>query len=236
MQIRPLRAYVFDAYGTLFDVHSIMSLAESLAPGQGAMLSQVWRTKQLQYTWLQSLMMSATQPRDDFAVLTAKALDYAVSQLMLPLDVQDRQRLLAAYDTLAPFSDAVAALEALAPSPRFILSNGTRSMLESVVRSSSLAPHLDGVLSVDDAGIYKPAPAAYALAVAALGVDAADIGFVSSNGWDAAGAKAFGFTTFWINRDGMPTERHAAPPDFILDNLTSFAPLVAALPRWGPVP
>src|SRR3954471_22121457 len=100
MRIPPLRAFVFDAYGTLFDVHSITAIAEAIAPRQGALLSQIWRTKQLQYTWLQSLMLGSAQPRDDFATITAKALEYAVSQLMVQLAEGDRERLLAGYTSL----------------------------------------------------------------------------------------------------------------------------------------
>ena len=223
------RAFVFDAYGTLFDVHSVVALAEELAPRQGAVLSQVWRTKQLQYTWLQSLMLSETRPRDDFAAINAQALDYAIAQLMVPLTAADRQRLLDGYIDLAPFPDAVAALAALAPRPRWILSNGTRAMLDPLVRSSALAPHIDGVLSVDAAGIYKPSPRVYQLAVEALALQPADIAFVSSNGWDAAGAAAFGFTTIWINRDGYPVERHGPMPHFIVASLADIAGLMQAM-------
>jgi 2-haloacid dehalogenase len=213
------RAFVFDAYGTLFDVHSVVTLAEQLAPRQGAVLSQLWRARQLEYTWLASLMLSPTYAREDFSALTARALDYALSQLMIPLDAADRQRLLDAYRTLAPFPDAHDALAELAPRPRWILSNGTRAMLDPLVAASSLAPHLDGILSVDAAGIYKPSPRVYQLAVDQLALPAAEIAFVSSNGWDAAGAKAFGFTTFWINRYGLPVERHAPEPDYVVGSL-----------------
>jgi 2-haloacid dehalogenase len=223
------RALVFDAYGTLFDVHSVVTLAEELAPRQGAVLSQLWRTKQLEYTWLESLMLSPAYSRDDFSTLTARALDYAIAQLMVPLEAADRQRLLDAYRALAPFPDALNALEELAPRPRWILSNGTRAMLEPLVTASPLAPHLDGILSVDAAGIYKPSPRVYQLAVDTLGLPAADIAFVSSNGWDAAGAKAFGFTTFWINRYGLPVERHAPDPDFVVGSLANIPPIVETL-------
>lgn len=218
-------AFVFDAYGTLFDVHSIAALAEELAPRQGGILSQLWRTKQLEYSWLQSLMLSPTQAREDFSAVTAQALDYALSQLTITLDADGRARLLDGYRGLAPYPDAAAALESLAPRPRWILSNGTRAMLDPLVAGSSLAPHLDGVLSVDAAGIYKPSPRVYQLAVDRLGVAPVDIGFVSSNGWDATGAKAFGFTTFWINRQGLPVERHGPPPDYVLGTLAEFAAL-----------
>ena len=219
-------AFVFDAYGTLFDVHSIAALAEEVAPGQGGILSQLWRTKQLEYSWLQSLMLSPSLPREDFSALTAHALDYALSQLTIRLDAADRARLLDGYRDLAPYPDAAAALAALAPRPRWILSNGTRAMLDPLIAGSALASQLDGVLSVDAAGIYKPSPRVYQLAVDRLGLAPADIGFVSSNGWDATGAKAFGFTTFWINRLGLPVERHGPPPDYVLGSLSEFAALV----------
>jgi 2-haloacid dehalogenase len=218
-------AFVFDAYGTLFDVHSIAALAEQVAPRQGGILSQLWRTKQLEYSWLQSLMQSPSQPREDFSALTAHALDYALSQLTIALDAADRARLLDGYRNLAPHSDAAAGLECLAPRPRWVLSNGTQAMLEPLIAGSALAVHIDGVLSVDAAGIYKPSPRVYQLAVDRLGLAPRNIGFVSSNGWDATGAKAFGFTTFWINRNGLPVERHGPPPDYVLGSLTEFAAL-----------
>lgn len=218
-------AFVFDAYGTLFDVHSIAALAEEVAPRQGGILSQLWRTKQLEYSWLQSLMQSPSQPREDFSALTAHALDYALSQLTIALDAADRARLLDGYRNLAPHSDAAAGLECLAPRPRWVLSNGTQAMLEPLIAGSALAVHIDGVLSVDAAGIYKPSPRVYQLAVDRLGLAPRNIGFVSSNGWDATGAKAFGFTTFWINRNGLPVERHGPPPDYVLGSLTEFAAL-----------
>jgi 2-haloacid dehalogenase len=215
----PVRAFVFDAYGTLYDVHSLVTLAEELAPKQGAVLSQVWRSKQLEYTWLSALMASPAVARQDFAALTTRALDYAVAHLMIPLRDAERQRLVAAYRTLAPFADAAETLAHLAPRPRVILSNGTLEMLRPLVAQSPLAPHIDDILSVDDARTYKPAPAVYQLAVDRLQMPAEAIAFVSANGWDAAGAKAFGFTTFWINRQGVPIERHAPEPDFVVATL-----------------
>jgi len=219
------RAFVFDAYGTLYDVHSVANLAEEFAPRQGAVLSQLWRTKQLEYTWLASLMRSPAYAREDFSALTARALDYAVAQLMIPLGADQRQRLLAAYRTLTPFPDAADALALLAPRPRVILSNGTLDMLRPLVAASSLAPYIDDILSVDAADIYKPAPAVYRLCVDRLQLAPADIAFISSNGWDAAGAKVFGFTTFWINRYGLPVERHAPEPDYVVGSLAHVAAL-----------
>ncbi len=158
-------ALVFDAYGTLFDVQSVAETAERLLSGHGDAVARVWRTKQLEYTWLQSLMLSATQRRDDFAALTAQALDYAVESLGLSLTASARHRLLDAYLDLAPFEDAVDALQRSAPIPRVILSNGTREMLEPLAAATGIARHLDAILSVDAAGIYKPSPRVYQLAV-----------------------------------------------------------------------
>ena len=212
-------ALVFDAYGTLFDVHSVTGLAEELAPGRGTALSQLWRTKQLEYTWLGSLMASPALPRSDFAAVTEQALDFALSALAIDLDGAGRARLQEAYLGLAPFADAAPTLSRLAPRPRWILSNGTLAMLEPLVRSTGLAPLLDGVLSVDAAGIYKPSPRVYQLAVERLLLPPSRIGFVSSNCWDAVGAKAFGFTTFWINRSAAPVDRHGPAPDRVMGTL-----------------
>lgn len=220
-------ALVFDAYGTLFDVHSVTALAEELAPGHGAALSQRWRTKQLEYTWLTSLMGTAIAPGADFAAVTAQALDYADASLDIALGSGQRQQLLDAYLALAPFPDVVEALAVLAPRPRWILSNGTFAMLEPLVRNSGLDAYLDGVLSVDAAGIFKPSPRVYQLALDRLQLAPARIGFVSSNCWDAIGAKAFGFTTFWINRLGAPVDRHGPAPDRVIATLADLPLLLA---------
>ena len=219
-------ALVFDAYGTLFDVHSVEATAERLYPGYGQALSHLWRSKQLEYTWLQSLMQSAHQRREDFAAVTAHALDYAVEKLGLAQSPAARHRLLDTYLDLSPFADAEPALSALAPLPRLILSNGTREMLEPLAAATGLARHLDAILSVDAAGIYKPSPRVYQLAVDYLKLLPVRIGFVSSNGWDAAGAKAFGLTAIWINRAHAPVERHAPQPDAIVYSLADLPALL----------
>ncbi len=221
-------ALVFDAYGTLFDVHSVTALAETLAPGHGTALSQLWRTKQLEYTWLTSLMTTPEFPRRDFAAVTAQALDYALAALGIDLGSDARNRLQGAYLTLAPFPDVAAALAQLAPRPRWILSNGTLAMLEPLVKHTGLDAHLDGVLSVDAADIYKPSPRVYRLAADRLGLPPARIGFVSSNGWDAVGAKAFGFTAFWINRGGAPIDRHGPAPDRVISTLADLPRLLSS--------
>ena len=221
-------ALVFDAYGTLFDVHSVAALAEELATGHGAALSQLWRTKQLEYTWLSSLMGTPIAPRADFAELTAQALDYALASLGIDLGSAERKRLRNAYLSLSPFPDVVQALTVLAPRPRWILSNGTLAMLEPLVRNSGLDAQLAGVLSVDAAGIFKPSPRVYRLALDRLRLPAPRIGFVSSNCWDAIGAKAFGFTTFWINRAGAPVDLHGPAPDRIISTLADLPSLLTA--------
>ena len=219
-------ALVFDAYGTLFDVQSVATLVERLFSGQGATPSQLWRSEQLEYTWLQSLMLSPTQRREDFAAITAHALDFAVEALHLPLTVAARHRLLDAYLDLSPYPDVAPTLVELAPLPRLILSNGTREMLELLAATTGLASHLDAILSVDAADIYKPSPRVYQLAVDYLKLLPARIGFVSSNGWDAVGAKAFGFTVIWVNRAGAPLERHGPKPDAIIDSLAELSALL----------
>jgi 2-haloacid dehalogenase len=214
---------VFDAYGTLFDVHSVVELAEALAPGRGAALSSLWRAKQLEYTWLGSLMIAPRRPRKDFDDLTARALDYALASLGIALRRDAKRQLCAAYRGLTPFPDARATLAALVPRPRWILSNGTTESLAALVRDSGLEPLISGVMSVDEVGIYKPSPRVYALAEQRLALPARRIGFVSSNCWDAIGAQAYGFTSFWINRLGAPVDRHGPPPRHVLRSLTELA-------------
>jgi 2-haloacid dehalogenase len=222
-------ALVFDAYGTLFDVQSVTATVERLFPGRGAELSQLWRAKQLEYTWLQSLMQSPMQRREDFAAVTAHALDYAAEALGLSLAGAARHRLLDAYLDLSAYADAAPTLARLGPRPRLILSNGTRAMLEPLAAATGVGRHLDVILSVDAAGIYKPSPRVYQLALDYLKLLPNRIGFVSANAWDAIGAKAFGFTSFWINRNRAPLDRHGPKPDAVLNSLSELPPLVGSV-------
>ena len=221
-----IEALAFDAYGTLFDVESVAITAERLFPDHGNALSRLWRTKQLEYSWLQSLMMSPTQRREDFAAITAHALDYATDALHLTLNPAMRHRLLDAYLDLSPYPDAAPALAALAPMPCVILSNGTCAMLEPLAASTGIAMHLDAVLSVDAAGIFKPSPRTYQIAIDYLKLPPARIGFVSSNGWDVVGAKSAGLTAIWVNRSSAPLERHGPKPDRIIASLAELPALV----------
>jgi 2-haloacid dehalogenase len=222
-------ALVFDAYGTLFDTQSVAATVERLFPGRGAALADLWRSKQLEYTWLQSLMQSPMQRREDFAAVTAHALDYAAEAFGLALGGAARHRLLDAYLDLSAYADAAPTLARLGPRPRLILSNGTRAMLEPLAAATGVARHLDVILSVDAAGIYKPSPRVYQLALDHLKFLPIRIGFVSANAWDAIGAKAFGFTSFWINRKRAPLDRHGPKPDAVLNSLSELPPLVGSV-------
>ncbi len=208
-----LDALVFDAYGTLFDVHSVTSRAESFWPGRGAALSQLWRTKQLEYTWQRTLM----QRYAPFSQVTREALAYACEALGLQLTVTQMEALMGEYQMLSVYPDVAAALKKLARHKTAILTNGSPDMIEPLVKQSGLA--FDAVLSVDAVKIYKPAPQVYELASTQLTVPANRIGFVSSNGWDAMGAKSFGFTVYWINRAGAPVDRLGFRPDGVLKSL-----------------
>ena len=215
-----VEALVFDAYGTLFDVHSVAGLAEALAPGRGPALSQLWRTKQLEYTWLREPDdrpdVGATGLRGGDGSRRSTSRCRRWRSISTPARAHVfRQR----TSTSRRIPDVAATLSSLAPRPRWILSNGTLAMLEPLVRQSGLDAVLDGVLSVDAAGIYKPSPRVYQLAVDRLRLPPRRIGFVSSNCWDAVGAKAFGFTTFWINRAAAPVDRHGPAPDRIMGTL-----------------
>ena len=210
-----IRALVFDAYGTLLDVHSVVALCEQIYPSHGVELSRLWRAKQLEYTWLRSLMGRY----EDFSRITADALRHACAALALKLEPPRLVKLMDAYDRLQPFPDALEALPALARYKRAILSNGSTAMLAAAVKSAGLGPHLDAVLSVDALKVYKPDPRVYQLAVDTLAVERQEIGFVSSNYWDVAGAKAFGFNVFWINRGVACADELGMSPDAALQHL-----------------
>ncbi len=209
-----IRGFVFDAYGTLFDVHSVVEAGRPLTDDPVA-LSVLWRQKQLEYTWLRSLMGRY----EDFWSVTEAALRYSVKRLGLRADEAALRRLMDAYLTLACFPDVPKALARLAGRPRAILSNGSPRMLAAAVASSGLGAALDHVISVDRVKVYKPAPAVYALGPATLGVPADELMFVSSNAWDVAGAKAAGYRVAWCNRAGAPEEELGVRADWVVSNL-----------------
>jgi 2-haloacid dehalogenase len=219
-----ISALVFDAYGTLFDVHSVTRLAETLFPGTGAALSQAWRSKQLEYTWLRGLM----ERYEDFQRVTVASLEWALEYLDLEADDNARRALVAEYRRLSPFPEVPAALDAMARArPLAILSNGHPEMLEAVVEHNKLRNFFrGGVLSVHAAHTYKPHPEVYRLVEDRLGVPRSLVGFVSSNGWDAAGARSFGFRVYWVNRGGLPVERLGVRPDATIANLQELVTLL----------
>ena len=221
---REISALVFDAYGTLFDVHSVTALAESLFPGKGAALSQAWRAKQLEYTWLRSLMGHY----EDFSLVTAASLEWAIASLRIVAGAGAKTALVDEYRRLAMFPEVASALEALAATrPLAILSNGHPEMLAAVVAHNGIRERFrGGILSVHAAGVFKPHPDVYLIAEETLGVPRALIGFVSSNGWDAAGAKSFGFRAYWVNRAHAPVEQLGFPPDAVVSNLAELTALV----------
>jgi 2-haloacid dehalogenase len=214
----PPRALVFDAYGTLFDVHSVMEAARAITPDPQA-LSLLWRQKQLEYTWLRSLM----ERYEDFWVVTGQALRYALRRLGITATEAQVEALMEAYLTLLPFPEVPSALRGLAGTPLAILSNGSPRMLAAAVESSGLAGVFAHVLSVDAVRVYKPSPRVYELAPLALALDPGEIVFVSSNGWDVAGAAAFGFRTCWCNRANAPAEELEVTPDYEVDRLDAIS-------------
>jgi len=209
-------AFVFDAYGTLYDVYSVTARCESCWPGKGASLAQLWRAKQLEYTWQRSLM----QRYAPFSTVTREALAYACEALGLELSVAQMEGLMGEYLRLSTYPDVADSLKKLGKK-QAILSNGSPDILLPLVKNSGL--HFDAVISVDELKIFKPAPQVYELAVRKLGVPKDRIGFVSSNCWDALGAKSYGFIVYWINRLKAPLDRLGFKPDAVLTSLSDIA-------------
>jgi 2-haloacid dehalogenase len=207
-----LQALVFDAYGTLYDVHAVVRRCEEFWPGKGTALSQLWRAKQLEYTWQRSLMRHYVP----FSRVTQEALEYSCMALQLSLDGRRVEGLMQEYRKLEMYPEVALALPKLKVK-QAILSNGSPDMLDPLVKNSGL--QFDAVLSVDEVKVFKPAPEVYQLAVERLGVAKEQIGFVSSNCWDAIGAKSFGFRVFWINRLKAPVDRLGFQPDAIVASL-----------------
>jgi 2-haloacid dehalogenase len=206
-------------------VHSVAARAEALFPSHGTALSQLWRTKQLEYTWLRSLMGTYV----DFNQVTAEALRYALAALQLQPDEAQFKSLIDQYVHLAPFPEVPAALAQLKVGRKLaILSNGAPDTLNALVQNSGLAASFDAVLSVDSVKIFKPDMRIYKMAEDTLGVPRGQIGFVSSNCWDAVGAANYGYTVFWINRLGAPADLHGQQPHHIIGGLDQIAPLLKA--------
>jgi 2-haloacid dehalogenase len=191
-----IKAVVFDAYGTLYDIQSVAAVTEDAFPGYGDIITQIWRIKQLEYSWLRSLM----RRYEDFSVITRDSLTYTLRTLGLEYDPAAFERIMDKYLHLDLYPDAAATLQAMKGSKLAILSNGSTGMLTTLVRNSGLERVLDATISIDSKRIFKPSPDAYGLIESTLGVPPAEVLFVSSNPWDACGAKAFGLNVAWIER------------------------------------
>jgi 2-haloacid dehalogenase len=191
-----IKAVVFDAYGTLYDVQSVAEVSEEMFPGYGDIITQVWRIKQLEYSWLRSLMRRYAS----FSAITRDSLAYTLRVLGLHYDDETFGRIMEKYLHLDLYPDAMAALMALKGKKLAILSNGSPEMLNALVKNTGLDQVLEATISVDAKKIFKPAPDAYTLIKEKLGVAPANVLFVSSNPWDACGAKAFGLNVAWIER------------------------------------
>lgn len=220
-----IKACVFDAYGTLFDFGSAAAACADVLGDDAARLTALWRDKQITYTWLR-----AAQGRHaDFWQVTGEGLDFALAA-MGRQDPALRERLMNLYLTLAPFPDAVDALRRVRASgmQTAILSNGSPAMLAPLVEAAGIGDMLDAVISVEEAGIFKPAPAVYQRAVDRLGVRPAEIVFLSSNGWDAWAGSAFGFRVVWCNRYAQPPERLPGAPDCEIRSLAELPGLLGS--------
>ncbi|WP_059102962.1 haloacid dehalogenase type II [Shouchella shacheensis] len=216
-----VQAYVFDVYGTLFDVHSVRTDVERFYPGKGKHLSTIWREKQIHYSFLRQIMGRY----HSFYDVTRDALRFAANAVEVPLTPKLEQQLMEAYLHLPPFEESAPVLTALKNKGKqtIVFSNGSVNMLRPLLQNSGLDTFIDVTLSVDERKQYKPSPAAYNLILEHTDLKREQILFASSNGWDISGAESFGFQTAWINRNGQPQEELQLSPDHEYEDL-SFLP------------
>lgn len=217
-----MSTYVFDAYGTLFDVHAAIARHRGAAGPEADRCSEIWRTKQLEYTWTLTLAGHYV----DFWTLTERALDYALARVPT-VDSSLRPQLLDAYLKLDAFADARGALAALKArsAPLAILSNGSPRMLAAATDAAGITEMLDGVFSVDTVRMYKPRPEVYALVTESFSIRPDEVVFVSSNRWDVMGAASFGFRSLWLNRTRLPDEYGDYAPLRRIPDLAALASL-----------
>lgn len=224
-----IKAVVFDAYGTLYDIQSVAAVTEEAFPGYGDIITQIWRIKQLEYTWLRSLMMRY----QDFSDITRDSLAYTLRVLGLEHDSGAFERIMDKYLHLDLYPDAMSALAAMRNRKLAILSNGSSGMLETLVRNSGLNRVLDATISVDARKMFKPAPDAYSLIEVVLGVPPAEVLFISSNPWDACGAKAFGLNVAWIERVTPEAMALACVDSELVSPLTMFKAIRTQMDELG---
>ena len=215
-------ALLFDAYGTLFDVDSVTAACEELCPGRGRELSAVWRRKQLEYSWLLNQM----ERFEDFWQVTGKALAFALKALALPADAGVKERLMQQYLHLKTFADARETLASLSGYPRYILSNGSAKMLQTLVENAGIQDYLMDIISVDAVRKFKPSPEVYRLAVNKAGKVPEAVGLVSGNAWDASGAKSAGLLAYWVDRGVGPCEELGFAPDAKVNQLAQLATIL----------
>jgi 2-haloacid dehalogenase len=224
-----IKAVVFDAYGTLYDIQSVAAVTEEAFPGYGEIITQIWRIKQLEYTWFRSLM----RRYEDFSVITRDSLAYTIRVLGLNHDAATFERIMDKYLHLDLNPDAMATLAALKGRKLAILSNGSSGMLNALVRNTGLDRVLDATISIDSKKIFKPAPDAYALIESTLDVRPAEVLFVSSNPWDACGAKAFGLNVAWIERVTPEAMALACVESDVVPPLTMFKAIRTQMDELG---
>ena len=218
------KAIVFDLYGTLYDVHSVAQQCNVFYPGQGTKISEMWRQKQLEYTWLRSLMGQYIS----FEQATHDALVYTCNHLKLYLDEKTCEVLCEAYLNLSPYPEVPGTLQRLKDMdlPLAILSNGSAFSIDSVVKNSGLREYFSHLLSVESVGVFKPDQRVYTLACEALGLLPSQILFVSSNAWDASGARYFGFDVCWINRRDNTFDELGTSPSYVVGGLDGVPEIV----------
>jgi len=224
-----IKAVVFDAYGTLYDIQSVAAITDEAYPGYGEIITQIWRIKQLEYTWLRSLM----RRYEDFSVITRESLAYTLRILGLKSDAAVFERIMEKYVHLDLYPDAKTALATMRDRKLAILSNGSTDMLNTLVRNSGLERVLDATISIDSKKIFKPAPDAYTLIESNLGVAPAEVLFVSSNPFDACGAKAFGLNVAWIERVTPEAMAQACVKSDLVPPLTMFKAIRLQMDEFG---
>jgi 2-haloacid dehalogenase len=227
-----IKAVVFDAYGTLYDIQSVAAVTEETFPGYGEIVTQIWRIKQLEYTWLRSLM----RRYEDLSVITRDSLVYTLNVLGLKYDSAGFERIMDKYLHLDLYPDAMAALTAMKDRKLAILSNGSTEMLNALVHNSGIDRVLDATISIDSRKIFKPAPDAYTLIESRLGEAPGEVLFVSSNPWDACGAKAFGLNVAWIERVTPDAMALACVNSDLIAPLTLFKAIRTQMDELGVVP
>lgn len=224
-----IKAVVFDAYGTLYDIQSVAAVTEQAFPGYGEIVTQIWRIKQLEYTWLRSLMGRY----EDFSVITRESLAYTLKVLGLKNDPAAFERIIEKYLHLDLYPDATATLAAMRDQKLAILSNGSTGMLTTLVANSGLDRVLDATISIDARRIFKPSPDAYSLIEARLRIKPNEVLFVSSNPWDACGAKAFGLNVAWIERVTPEAMALACVNSDVVPPLTMFKAIRTQMDELG---